>query len=204
MIDRKKKLRTAQFLLLLFGIIIIYFTYYNKKSLDEKIISKDIKEKVQNKNDTGTDNKEMFLNIEYTGLDLNGNRYLLKAEKASLNEEKPEMVNMELVEATFYFKDDTVLYVWSDKGIYNNKTLDMKFNNNVKAEYMESKLFADGAEYSNTENYLSIHNNVRIDDVRGNLIADKLLFDITKQKLDITSFNKGKISANVKLNEKRF
>ena len=200
MIDRKKKLRTAQFLLLLFGIIIIYFTYYNKKSLDEKIISKDIKEKVQNKNDTGTDNKEMFLNIEYTGLDLNGNRYLLKAEKASLNEEKPEMVNMELVEATFYFKDDTVLYVWSDKGIYNNKTLDMKFNNNVKAEYMESKLFADGAEYSNTENYLSIHNNVRIDDVRGNLIADKLLFDITKQKLDITSFNKGKISANVKLN----
>ena len=179
MIDRKKKLRTAQFLLLLFGIIIIYFTYYNKKSLDEKIISKDIKEKVQNKNDTGTDNKEMFLNIEYTGLDLNGNRYLLKAEKASLNEEKPEMVNMELVEATFYFKDDTVLYVWSDKGIYNNKTLDMKFNNNVKAEYMESKLFADGAEYSNTENYLSIHNNVRIDDVRGNLIADKLLFDIT-------------------------
>ena len=204
MIDRKKKLRTAQFLLLLFGIIIIYFTYYNKKSLDEKIISKDIKEKVQNKNDTGTDNKEMFLNIEYTGLDLNGNRYLLKAEKASLNEEKPEMVNMELVEATFYFKDDTVLYVWSDKGIYNNKTLDMKFNNNVKAEYMESKLFADGAEYSNTENYLSIHHNVRIDDVRGNLIADKLLFDITKQKLDITSFNKGKISANVKLNEKRF
>ena len=204
MIDRKKKLRTAQFLLLLFVIIIIYFTYYNKKSLDEKIISKDIKEKVQNKNDTGTDNKEMFLNIEYTGLDLNGNRYLLKAEKASLNEEKPEMVNMELVEATFYFKDDTVLYVWSDKGIYNNKTLDMKFNNNVKAEYMESKLFADGAEYSNTENYLSIHNNVRIDDVGGNLIADKLLFDITKQKLDITSFNKGKISANVKLNEKRF
>ena len=204
MIDRKKKLRTAQFLLLLFGIIIIYFTYYNKKSQDKKIISKDIKEKVQNKNDTGTDNKEMFLNIEYTGLDLNGNRYLLKAEKASLNEEKPEMVNMELVEATFYFKDDTVLYVWSDKGIYNNKTLDMKFNNNVKAEYMESKLFADGAEYSNTENYLSIHNNVRIDDVRGNLIADKLLFDITKQKLDITSFNKGKISANVKLNEKRF
>ena len=114
------------------------------------------------------------------------------------------MVNMELVEATFYFKDDTVLYVWSDKGIYNNKTLDMKFNNNVKAEYMESKLFADGAEYSNTENYLSIHNNVRIDDVRGNLIADKLLFDITKQKLDITSFNNGKINANVNLNEKRF
>ena len=45
---------------------------------------------------------------------------------------------------------------------------------------------------------------MRIDDIRGNLIADKLLFDIKKQNLAITSFNDGKINANVKLNEKRF
>jgi hypothetical protein len=36
------------------------------------------------------------------------------------------------------------------------------------------------------------------------LIADKLLFDINKQNLAITSFNDGKINANVKLDEKRF
>ena len=51
---------------------------------------------------------------------------------------------------------------------------------------------------------LTIYENVRVNDKRGNLIADKLLFDITKQKLNITSFNDGKINANVKLNEKRF
>ena len=96
------------------------------------------------------------------------------------------------------------LYVWSENGIYNNKTLDMKFENNVRAKYEESELFAEKAEYSNTGSYLSIYNNVRINDIRGSLIADKLLFDIKKQKLDITSFNKGKINANVKLDEKRF
>ena len=80
----------------------------------------------------------------------------------------------------------------------------MEFSKNVKANYMDSELFAEKANYSNTGNYLSIYENVRINDIRGNLIADKLLFDITKQKLDITSFNKGKINANVKLNEKRF
>ena len=58
--------------------------------------------------------------------------------------------------------------------------------------------------YSNTENYLSIYENVRIDYIKGNLIADKLLFDIKKQNLAITSFNDGKINANIKLNEKRF
>ena len=45
---------------------------------------------------------------------------------------------------------------------------------------------------------------MRVDDVRGNLVADKLLFDIVEKKLDITSFNEGKISANVELDEKRF
>ena len=87
---------------------------------------------------------------------------------------------------------------------YNNKTLDMKFENNVKANYLESKLFAEKADYSNTDSYLSIYDNVRINNKRGNLIADKLLFDITKQKLDISSFNDGRINANVNLNEKRF
>ena len=111
---------------------------------------------------------------------------------------------MSSVEAVFYFKDDTILRIWSKKGIYNNKTLDMKFIEDVKAKYLDSELFARKADYSNSERYLSIYDNVRINDIRGNLIADKLLFDINKQKLDITSFNDGKINANVKLNEKRF
>jgi lipopolysaccharide assembly outer membrane protein LptD (OstA) len=111
---------------------------------------------------------------------------------------------MEVVHSVFYFKDDTILNIWSDKGVYNNKTLDMKFRQNVKAKYMESNLFAEKADYSNSKNYLSVYENVRLDDIRGNLIADKLIFDIVKKKLDITSFQNGKINANLKLNEKRF
>ncbi len=204
MSDRKKKLRLIQSFLLISGIIIIYLTYYNQSTKETKIISKSVKEEVKKQSDLSSDEKDIFFNIEYSGLDLNGNRYILKSERASLNEKKPEIVNMKSVEATFYFKDNTTLYVWSDMGVYNNKTLDMKFENNVRAEYLESKLFAERAEYSNTENYLSIYKNVKINDVGGNLVADKLLFDITKQKLDITSFHNGKISANVNLNEKRF
>jgi lipopolysaccharide assembly outer membrane protein LptD (OstA) len=80
----------------------------------------------------------------------------------------------------------------------------MKFQNNVKAKYQGTDLFANKAEYSNSKSYLTISENVKVDDIRGNLVADKLLFDITKKKLDITSFNNGKINANVNLNEKRF
>ena len=198
--ERKKKLRITQFFLLIFALLIVYLTYYNKEIDNTDLTdSKQIKKTLEDKED-----EDLFFNIEYTGLDLRGNRYLLKSEKARLDELRPEIVYMDIVHAIFYFKDNTILYIWSDKGVYNNKNFDMKFSNNVKAEYMDSKLFAEKANYSNTENYLSIYENVRIDDIRGNLIADKLLFDINKQNLAITSFNDGKIEANVKLNEKRF
>ena len=111
---------------------------------------------------------------------------------------------MKIVKATFYFKDETILYIWSDSGIYNNENLDMKFEKNVEAKYQGSKLFADKAEYSNSESYLSIYENVKVIDIKGSLVADKLLFDIKNQELDITSFNDGNINANINLNEKRF
>ena len=206
MIERKKKVRISQFILLLIGILIIYFTYYNKEyDINETIISETTKEKLKEQNsEENLENKEKFINIEYTGLDLSGNRYILKSKEAYLNEVSPEIIYMSFVEAIFYFKDDTNLRIWSNKGVYNNKTLDMKFIDDVRAKYLSSNLFAQKADYSNSKRYLSIYDNVRIDDIRGNLIADKLLFDIKKQKLNITSFNNGKINANVKLNEKRF
>ena len=206
MIERKKKLRITQFALLIIGIIIIYLTYYKKDySINETIISETTKKKIKQQNSKKSlENTEKFINIEYTGLDLSGNRYILKSKEAYLDEISPEIIYMSSVEAIFYFKDDTILRIWSKKGIYNNKTLDMKFIDNVKAKYLNSNLFAERADYSNSERYLSIYDNVRIDDIRGNLVADKLLFDIKKQKLNITSFNNNKINANVNLNEKRF
>ena len=200
MIERKKKLRITQFFLLIFALLIIYLTYYNKEIRNTDLaVSEQVEKTLKDEDDD-----DLFFNIEYTGLDLRGNRYLLKSKKARLDELRPEIVYMDNVHAIFYFKDNTILYIWSDKGVYNNKNFDMEFSKNVKAEYMDSKLFAEKANYSNTENYLSIYENVRIDDIKGNLIADKLLFDIKKQNLAITSFNDGKINANVKLNEKRF
>ena len=197
MIERKKRLRFIQLTLLIVGILIIYFVYYGNKSSDEaKLVSQSMKKNIK---EDKKENTDVFFNIEYTGLDMNGNRYLLKSKEAYLDELKPEIIYMTDVNATFYFKDDTVLYVSSDKGVYNNKTLDMNFEQNVKANYLKSQLFAEKADYSNSKSYLSIYKNVKINDERGNLSADKLLFDITKKKLDITSFNNGNIDANVNL-----
>ena len=183
------------------GLLIIFFTYYEKDdSLNQRIVSEETQKKIQSQFDDKTqDDGDIFYNISYSGLDLTGNRYILKSTKAQNNKSNKEIVDMVGVDATFYFKDGTVLKVFSDYGIYNNKTLDMDFEGNVKAEYQGSTLFAQKAEYSNVKSFLTISSGVKIRDIRGTLVADKLLFDIKKQTLNISSFNDGKVNTNLDL-----
>ena len=198
--DRKRKLRLTQLSLLILGLVIIFFTYANRQGLNDKqLVSKETQEKVKKQLAQDDEKGDVFFNISYSGLDLAGNRYILKSKEARSDEKNQEIVLMKFVEAVFYFKDNTSLKVTSDDGIYNNKTLDMTFDGNVKASYEESELFAQRAEYSNTKSYLTILNNVKVKDSYGTMVADKLLFDIKKQKLNIASFNDGKINANIRL-----
>ena len=197
--ERKKKLRITQIFLLISGILIIFFTYYDRENFEQdEIISKETQEKIKRQSGDKTKG-DVFFNIEYSGLDLAGNRYILKSEEAFNNKINQEIVNMKSVKAIFYFKDDTILNVNSDFGTYNNKTLDMNFNGNVNANYEGSSLFAEEAEYSNSQSFLKISKNVKINDFRGTMAADNLFFDLKKQTLNIASFNDSKINANIDL-----
>ena len=198
--ERKKKLRLIQLTLLLLGSVIIFFTYYKKEtSLKEPIIPKATQEKIKKQLAEDSKDGDVFFNISYSGLDLAGNRYILKSKEARNSKENQESVNMKYVEANFYFKDDTILKVMSDTGIYNNKTLDMVFEGNVKANYEGSKLLAQKADYSNTRGLLIISDKVKVIDSRGTIVADNLSFDIKNQKLNIASFNDDKINANIRV-----
>ena len=200
MIERKKRLRLIQLSLLIFGFLIIFFTYLNKNEFsEEKIVTTEKQVKVKKQLADQSKEGDVFYNIEYSGLDLAGNRYILKSDEAYNSKISNKLVNMKNVKAIFYFKDGTVLNVTSDMGLYNNETLDMNFKNNVEAVYQGSNLFAEKAVYSNSNSFLTISDNVIVKDIRGTVYADKLLFDIKKQELNIASFEENKINANVSL-----
>ena len=158
---RKKKLRLIQLGLFILGSIIVFYTYSDKgRPPNQEIISKETQEKIKKQITDQSEEGDVFYNIEYSGLDLNGNRYILKSKEAINNKNTQELVSMKFVEAIFYFKDDTTLYVWSDFGKYNNKSLDMVFEGNVKAKYLDSDLFAQKAQYSNSDSFLVISKNL--------------------------------------------
>ncbi len=197
---RKKKLRIIQLSLLILGTFIIFFTYYDKyKDFKKKIISSEKQEKIKKQLQNTSSEVDVFYNIEYSGLDMSGNRYILRSKEAFSNKTNQEVVTMKGVNAIFYFKDDTILNISSEKGVYNNKSLDMSFQKNIKANYEGSRLLAQKAEYSNSKNFLKISENVEIYDVKGNIKSDIIFFDLKKQTLKIDSFNNSKINANINL-----
>ena len=142
---------------------------------------------------------DVFYNIEYSGFDLNGNRYIIVSKEALINKESAELVNMKNVDAKFYFKNDVMVSIQSDEAIYNNKTLDIEFFGKVLGNYLNSKLFAQNANYSNSEGFISVSNDVKIIDPRGTIFAKKLLFDIKAKTLKITSKKNEKVKANINL-----
>ena len=205
MTDRIRKLRLVQFSLLAAGILIVIFTFLqNKNEKQLEIISKDKKNKINESLKKDSVGNDIFYDITYNGMDLAGNRYVLKSKEAISNKTQGEIIQMNKVDALFYFKDGTILKVKSKKGIYNNKTLDIKFKESVKANYQESSLYANEANYSNSESYLSISGNVKIKDIRGEIFTDNLFFDLKKQTVDIKSSNENNVKANIKINEKKF
>ena len=198
MINRKNKKRLIQLILLFIGTLIVFFTYFNNKNPQEKIISStDIKNIKKTDSETSQES-DYFYNIKYSGLDLQGNRYVLTSKEAQVDKNLQEIVNMNFVNAIFYFKDNTTLIIDSDKGVYNNKSLDMVFEKNVKANYEGSELFGEKIIYLNSEKTLEVSDNVRLIDIRGTMLADKLLFDLETKTLDISSY-KNRVNTNINL-----
>lgn len=200
MTNRKKKLRIIQIFLIISSIAVIFYTYnYNNNYKNEEILSKTLQDQIEkdfnNKNVDG----DVFYNIEYSGIDLNGNRYILKSREARTDNKNQNLVLMKEVTGVFYFKDNTALDIKSSSGIYNNKTLDIIFTGDVEAFYNDGELFAQKAEYNNSKNYLKLTEDVHIRDIKGEMFADELFFDIKKKTLNIASYKNNKINSNINL-----
>lgn len=197
---RKHRLRFTQLSLMIVGILFFYYTYYYKeKNLNKSLIPTQKQEEIQEKIANQADGSEVFTNIEYTGLDISGNRYILKSKKAYNDLNNKELVNLNSVTAVFYFKDSSILQIKSDKGLYNNITLDMNFYENINAIYEGTILNAQIAKYSNVNNNLTISEDVKINSENGIIFADKLIFDIKQKTLDIMAKKNEKINANVNI-----
>ena len=191
MTSRKKTLLIIQLTIFLIATALLYNTYRYKNSNE---LETPIKIKAETSPDVNS-----FTDIEYSGFDLTGNRYVLNAEEADFKTETPELINMKKVLAKFYLKDNTVLTVISDEGVYNNITLDMNFDKNVKADYLNHLLFSDSLSYLNLSAKLIATGNVRGESIeKGEFTADNVEYDLTKKNLNFSMFDNKRVNVKFK------
>ncbi len=192
-LNRARKKTAIQLMLLTVGFLLVVFIYFlnpaNKKQ--EKIL-----EDVSDIKDTSSDieNKNIFENLEYRGVDKNKNEFVIFSEYSEFKTEEPSIINMKNVSCFFYFKDGTILEIRSKTGIYNNVTLDMSFEENVNMFYMDNSLVSDKADFSNENNNLIIEGNVTTQSQKGELMADKLNFDFSDKKLKASMYNEDRVN----------
>tara|TARA_Y100001970_G_scaffold273186_1_gene371006 strand:+ start:2020 stop:2613 length:594 start_codon:yes stop_codon:yes gene_type:complete len=189
-LTRRRLFQTGLFFL---GILIIFFTYFYKDEKEALVEKKEPEKKEDIKENVST-----FENIQYEGKDANGNDFIINSEDAEFFAEKPNIIYMQKIICRFFFKDGTVLKITSNKGVYDNITNDMEFEENVKMYYLENRLFSDKATFVNSENYLLIQDNVVGTGPQGDLVADKLNIDLLEKKMKISMYNAGKV--NIKVN----
>ena len=169
--------------------MLVYLTYYKKGNETKKnqFVSEN------NQIEKNAFPKNSFDNVEYSGVDLNGNRYVITSEKADFELEKPELINMKIMNASFYFKDGTILKVKSDYGTYNNKNFNMSFRKNIKTTYNENILYSDNLDYSNSNSFITMYGNIIGESVQGNIVADKLDINLLTKTLDISMYDEKQI-----------
>ena len=190
MIKRRKKIILIQLVIFIVAAFLLYNTYRDKNKVTEEI--------AEIKTETNPDTNS-FVDVEYSGFDLNGNRYTLNAGKADFETKTPEIIDMKNVEANFYLKDGTLLKIISDAGLYNNKTLDMIFIDNVKTTYLSSILISNQLDYSNTNGKLLASGNVQGTSVeKGTFFADNVEYDLTNKTLEFSMLGNKKVNVKVK------
>lgn len=186
---RKRKIIFFQFFLFVISTLIVYFFYFNKDKVENI--------KVENVKTAEGESSNVFNDIEYSGFDLNGNRYYLFSSEAIFDSEKPEIVNMKDVLARFTFKDGSILIVRSKTGLFNNKSLDMFFTENVNSEYNKHKLYSNNIDYLNTKSLLKVYGNVNGSGPKGKINAENLNFDLKNKTLDISAIENSQVNVNL-------
>ena len=187
-LNKINKRKAFQFFLLGIGILLTFLIYFNNPAEDNKPkLSKNIDD--LDKQISEQENTSVFENLEYKGIDKNGNKFVIFSEYSDFTDEKPEIINMKKIICFFYFKDGTILEIRSEKGVYNNVSLDMSFDENVKMFYADNSLFSDKADFSNSKNRLFIEGNVKTESPNGDIKADKLNFDFTDKKLKVSMYD---------------
>jgi len=196
----KKNEKKIQAALLVTGFILILLTYFYYPNIkkNRSLVEREIEENLPIISDNVDEKFTLFQNLEYQGFYDLDKKFIVKSEKAQINEEEPDIVLMVDMHVILYLKDGRIINIMSDKGKYNKVSYDCFFEQNVRATDGDTKIFSDNLDLLGNESSLKIYDNVRINYPTGSsLAADKIDYNFEKKHFKISMYEDKRIKMKV-------
>ena len=189
-----------QLVLLLILIFIIFFIsnkyFFNEKKIE---ISKNItsinseKKKLLNENSDKKSKNNEIIDILYEKFDTYGNQYLITSKKGILDKDQPDIIYMNMVEASLTYLNNEKLIINSKEAIFNKNNFKTTFSKNVKLLYQEQILESDKLDFLINKNIAIFKDNVRYNNQNIEAFSDIIIINLLTKEIDIKSKNQNKI-----------
>ena len=189
-----------QLVLLSILILIIFFIsnkyFYNKDNIDEVNSATSLNAQKNNLLDKNPNKKNIdneIINLTYEKFDTNGNKYLIKAKRGILDSKRPNIVYMNIVEASLIYLNNEKLIIYSKEAILNKENFKTTFSKNVKLIYQEQILESDNLEFLIDKNIAIFKDNVKYYNQNIEVFGDIVVINLITKEIDIKSKNQEKI-----------
>ena len=183
----KKVLIQITLLTIIVLILAIIFTFYqSKKSKNLVLKEEDKKEFIDEKEDNELN---IIKDITYLAKDDKENIFKIESEFGKITPEEADVVLMDNVTAVITFRNREKIVISSDHAIYNSKSYETNFYDNVLLEYIEHNIVSENIYLSFENNLVSISNNIIYKNLNSEMNADEIEMNLITKEIKIFMHN---------------
>ena len=183
----KKVLIQITLLIIIVLILATFFTFYLSKK------GKNLVLKERNQKEFLVENQDSELNIikdiTYIAKDDKENLFKIESKFGKINPEEPDVVLMDNVTAIITLINREKIIISSDHAIYNSKSYETNFYENVLLEYMEHNIVSENIYLSFENNLVSISNNIIYKNLNSEMNADEIVMNLITKEIKIFMHN---------------
>tara|TARA_X000000368_G_C22839634_1_gene627049 strand:+ start:176 stop:769 length:594 start_codon:yes stop_codon:yes gene_type:complete len=194
----KIKIKTLQIILISISVILLIITYLYIPKIERDKLKEKTTQKSEKLEDTPVETENYFTNVVYEGSYQVKNPFVIKADKAKVLTDAPDLVYMDSMHVTITLTSGETVIITSDSGRYDKVNYNIFFENNCEATDGNIVLKSDNIDLVADE-YAKIYNNVvLVDDSASYIKADLIKYDFESKKYEISMFeNKNKIKVKL-------
>ena len=124
---------------------------------------------------------------------MRGNKYTIKAKKGILDNKRPNIIHMNIVEASLIYLNNERLIIYSKEAIFNKENFKTTFSNKVKLTFQKQILESDNLEFLIDKNIAIFKDNVKYYSKDIEAFSDTVVINLLTKEIDIKSKNQKKI-----------